>query len=103
MQELCRQPHHARLTTARMSYAQARAAMLSASKSKGFYSLRLFTVIYYYCVSHRNYAVKAFASLSLALLKLIFLVRIRLAPNRTNRKKVFVYARPYGVTRYVIS
>ena len=54
---------------------------------------------YYYCVSHHSYAVKGFASLTLALLKLFSLMDSA-TPNRTKRKILFVFARPYGVTRY---
>jgi hypothetical protein len=57
-----------------MSYAQAKAAMLPASKIRAAIRSAYGTVIYYYCFSQYDYAVKRFASLTLALLKQVFSV-----------------------------
>jgi hypothetical protein len=64
----------ARLKTARMSFAQARAAALSHRDRKARFAAAIMTQNYYYCFSQCSYAVKGFASLTLALLKQVFLV-----------------------------
>jgi hypothetical protein len=84
----------ARLTTLRMSVAQAK----DSREREGLHAIRsaFGTVIYYYCVSHRNYAVKAFAfSFSLALLKQVFSVDSP-SGEQTGAKTSFRLRAPYG-------
>jgi hypothetical protein len=85
-------------SSSRMCYAQAKAAMLSASRIKARFAAALTTVIYYYCVSHRSYAVKGFASLTLALLKQVFSVD---SPDgELSEAKTSFRTRALRVTRY---
>lgn len=99
MKELCRHPHRARFarSTARMSYAQAKAAALSRRDRKAIFAAAIMTVIYYYCFPDYSYACQGLRfRFALALLKLFSLVDLRLRANRLKRKIVFVYARPAG-------
>jgi hypothetical protein len=77
MQVLGRHPRRARFarSSSRMSFAQAKAAMLSASKIKGKIRSAIMTHIYYYCFPHYSYACQGFRfRYSLALLKQVFSV-----------------------------
>lgn len=54
---------------------------------------------YYYLFLQYNYAVKGFASLTLA--KKLFRAGLARAGKRARRTKYFFFTRPYGVTGYV--
>lgn len=83
----------ARLTTLRMSVAQAKDSLrerLHATRSA------FGNVIYYYCVSHRNYAVKGFAFSSPSRYSNKFSQLIRLSAEQTEAKTSFRLRAPYG-------
>jgi hypothetical protein len=61
----------------------------------------LLTLSYYYLFLQYNYAVKGFASLTLA--KKQFRAGLARAEKRAGRTKFFFFTRPYGVTGYVIT
>jgi hypothetical protein len=90
---LGRHPQAARF--ARTCFQQAKAAMLSASKIKHLDRSALTTFYYYYCVSHRSYAVKGFAfgSPSRYSNKFSQLIRLRRTVRSEN---FFSHARPTG-------
>jgi hypothetical protein len=83
----------ARLTTLRMSVAQAEDSLREGLKQR---SLRLCTVLYYYCFTKYDYAVKAFAFATASRYSNKFSLWIRLSAEQIKAKTSFRLRAPYG-------